>query len=171
MKDYKTRGESLRYRIQLNLFTIAVILLVIPACTLKQSYSVGIDDQVQSPGTDFAISELTGNLAHLNHSITENEADLLVRISVDENNLKSQEYTIHNTEEDLIIVTGGDIAGAMYGIMDLAEQVSFSIDLSDVKEIRKSPFIEKRGIKMNIPLDGRLPSYDDTGDAAQNNII
>jgi hypothetical protein len=32
------------------------------------------------------------------------------------------------------------------------------------------PFLERRGIKFNIPLDARTPSYDDSGDAAQKNI-
>ena len=57
-----------------------------------------------------------------------------------------------------------------YGVLELAEQLSFGIDPGKIENIRQKPFIEKRGIKMNIPLDARLPSYDDTGDAAQNNI-
>lgn len=32
------------------------------------------------------------------------------------------------------------------------------------------PYIKQRGIKFNIPLDIRTPSYQDAGDAAQNNI-
>jgi len=32
------------------------------------------------------------------------------------------------------------------------------------------PHIARRGLKFNIPLDIRTPSYQDAGDAAQNNI-
>ena len=32
-------------------------------------------------------------------------------------------------------------------------------------------FIKKRGIKFNIPLDARTPSYSDAGDSAQKNIL
>ena len=33
-----------------------------------------------------------------------------------------------------------------------------------------APYIARRGIKFNIPLDARTPSYSDAGDAAQQNI-
>jgi len=35
---------------------------------------------------------------------------------------------------------------------------------------RRAPHIAQRGIKFNIPLDARTPSYSDNSDAAQNNI-
>jgi hypothetical protein len=42
--------------------------------------------------------------------------------------------------------------------------------MDEIKDSSEDPFIEKRGLKFNIPLDARTPSFDDTGDAAQNNI-
>ncbi len=57
----------------------------------------------------------------------------------------------------------------MYGGLDLAEAIRLGT-LSELKEVDRAPFIARRGIKFNIPLDARTPSYSDAGDAAQQNI-
>jgi len=41
---------------------------------------------------------------------------------------------------------------------------------TQTKDGEHTPFIERRGIKFNIPLDARTLSYSDAGDAAQQNI-
>ena len=67
-------------------------------------------------------------------------------------------------------VLGADAAGAMYGGLDLAETIRLEKGLAAVAEKTSKPAIARRGIKFNIPLDARTPSYDDSGDAAQQNI-
>jgi len=67
------------------------------------------------------------------------------------------------------IVLGTDAAGAMYGGLDLAEAVRLGI-LDDLRESDHTPYIARRGIKFNIPLDARTPSYSDNSDSAQQNI-
>jgi len=57
----------------------------------------------------------------------------------------------------------------MYGGFELAEKIRLGVSPADIQESQGKPDILKRGIKFNIPLDARTPSYDDTGDAAQNN--
>ena len=66
-------------------------------------------------------------------------------------------------------VLGADAAGAMYGGLDLAEAIRLGT-LAEVRDGEHSPYIARRGIKFNIPLDARTPSYSDSGDAAQQNI-
>ena len=56
-----------------------------------------------------------------------------------------------------------------YGGLDLAEAARLGA-LTELKEGEHKPYIERRGIKFNIPLDARTPSYSDAGDAAQQNI-
>jgi hypothetical protein len=70
-----------------------------------------------------------------------------------------------------IQIRGGDQTGLMYGGLELAEtlRIHRSADLS--KPLEGSPAIRKRGLKFNIPLDIRTPSYQDAGDAAQHNIL
>ena len=66
-------------------------------------------------------------------------------------------------------VLATDPTGAMYGGLDVAEAVRLGT-LADLKDSDHAPHIERRGIKFNIPLDARTPSYSDAGDAAQQNI-
>ena len=57
----------------------------------------------------------------------------------------------------------------MYAGLDLAEQVRCG-RLEDLEEGKRQPYIERRGLKFNIPLDQRVRSYDDSGTAARENI-
>ena len=66
-------------------------------------------------------------------------------------------------------VTGADTIGAMYGGLDIAEAIRLK-SLPSLKSGEHKPYIEERGIKFNIPLDLRTPSYSDNSDAAQANI-
>jgi hypothetical protein len=67
-------------------------------------------------------------------------------------------------------VIGKDAAGAMYGGLELAEAVQLANGLGNVTNRQTNPYLEKRGIKFNIPLDARTPSYSDDSDSAQANI-
>jgi hypothetical protein len=67
-------------------------------------------------------------------------------------------------------VIGKDAAGAMYGGLELAEAVQLANGLGGVTDRQTNPYLEKRGIKFNIPLDARTPSYSDDADSAQANI-
>ena len=60
--------------------------------------------------------------------------------------------------------------GAMYGGLELAEMICLRGGLHAVEEKARKPYVLRRGLKFNIPFDGRTPSYDDTGTAAQENI-
>jgi len=66
-------------------------------------------------------------------------------------------------------VFGGDIAGGMYGGLQIAEYISFN-KLSSYKDEEQEPYIEKRGIKFNIPLDQRVPSFASSGDQDKSNV-
>jgi hypothetical protein len=66
-------------------------------------------------------------------------------------------------------VLAADAAGAMYGGLDLAEAVRLNT-LDKVTDADRTPYVERRGIKFNAPLDVRTPSYSDNSTAAQANI-
>ena len=82
--------------------------------------------------------------------------------------LGNQSFRI-DSRRDSVFIRAGDAHGAMYGILELEERIMLRQPLGDLS-IAQDPFIGKRGLKFNIPLDARNPSYDDTGDAAQENI-
>lgn len=67
-----------------------------------------------------------------------------------------------------VIVYGGDGNGLLYGGLEVAEQIELH---QKVMASEGKPYLAKRGLKFNIPLDARTPSYDDSGDAAQKNIL
>ena len=68
-----------------------------------------------------------------------------------------------------ITVRGADAAGTMYGGLDVAEAIRTGT-LDSLQDSDHTPHIAQRGIKLNIPLDLRTPSYTDPSDAAQANI-
>ncbi len=63
-------------------------------------------------------------------------------------------------------VVGADVAGELYGGLELAEQIR-TLGVDRVKPLAKSPYMPVRGTKLNIPLDVRTPSYSDMSDSAQ----
>ncbi len=83
--------------------------------------------------------------------------------------VKNEGFTLRKDNKNRIWIAGGDISGMMYGILELAEQISL-YGLEKVKEENQNPYMETRGIKFNIPLDVRTPSYSDLSDAGQINI-
>src|SRR5579862_314888 len=67
------------------------------------------------------------------------------------------------------VVLGADPVGAMYGGLDVAEAIRLGT-LAEYTDAEHSPHIAQRGIKFNIPLDRRTPTYSDNSDSAQANI-
>lgn len=68
-----------------------------------------------------------------------------------------------------VYVLAGEGTGGMYGALDIAEAIQCNT-LSRLAASDNVPYLTKRGIKYNIPLDLRTPSYSDPGDAHQQNI-
>jgi len=92
--------------------------------------------------------------------------NLSVSFALDEGRLGGQEYSI-SVDAGEVRIAGGDARGLMYGGFEAAEQLELN---GAVEASSGKPFLERRGVKFNIPLDARTPSYDDSGDAAQKNI-
>lgn len=68
-------------------------------------------------------------------------------------------------------VIGADETGALYGGLEVAEAARVDGNLDGMKEAAKNPFIGQRGLKFNMPLDARNPSYSDSGESGQMNIV
>ena len=91
-----------------------------------------------------------------------------VRFVLDPASLKPQCYRIDGKHGSLT-VAGGDANGAMYGGLDLAEAVRLG-NLLELRRGEHRPYMESRGLKFNISLDRRTPTYSDNSDSAQLNI-
>lgn len=55
-------------------------------------------------------------------------------------------------------IVGGDVNGAMYGALQMAENFSFN-GFSGTYNEDEAPYLKNRGIKFNIPLDKESPTY------------
>lgn len=76
---------------------------------------------------------------------------------------------VRQNQQPTVLVVGADPAGAMYGGLEVAEQISV-YGLDSIQDTHQNPYMAMRGTKFNIPLDARTPSYSDLSDAAQHNI-
>ena len=161
-------------------------MLVLPAiCASFPASVVGGETVVisydKAPAVHFAAEEIAKALEEngftvakrvLKSTLIDDERTQIVLMHTKSGLVKEQGYAITvKADGSEYCVVGGGAAGAMYGGLDVAETIRFDKDIKCVKPKVHNPSIEKRGIKFNIPLDARTPSYDDTGDAAQNNYV
>ena len=72
-------------------------------------------------------------------------------------------------DNKMIYVLAGNGIGGMYGALDIAEAIKCN-SIGQLMESDNAPYLTNRGIKYNLPLDLRTPTYSDPGDAHQQNI-
>ncbi|MFC2115079.1 hypothetical protein ACFLTU_01290 [Bacteroidota bacterium] len=113
------------------------------------------------PQLEFAVEELKLALKETG------KEDLQVSLIVKPDDSSPEAFQIRSIGPNQVEVTGSDATGAMYGGLEVAELVRLGLPIEDQDQ---KPFVKKRGVKINIPLDIRTPSFDDSGDAAQKNI-
>lgn len=119
------------------------------------------------PQISFAVNELKAAIGDDQNKSAIEKID--IEITPNDSDLRSEGFSITKKGSSEIEVAGADAAGAMYGGLELTEQIRL-YGISGVKEVTKNPYMRRRGIKFNIPLDVRTPSYTDPCDAAQKNI-
>jgi hypothetical protein len=130
------------------------------------------DPSTGKPGA-FAADEIRREAAAKGMAVgTDANATRVVLTVEGDGNAAAQSYSlrVRNAGGRLTIaVRGADAAGAMYGGLDVAEAIRTGT-LHSLKDSAHRPHVAQRGIKFNIPLDLRTPSYTDCSDAAQANI-
>jgi hypothetical protein len=136
--------------------------------TVPQKVVIIYDKSI--PQAQFGVQEFKNafKMSNLQYSATPVAGAVTVTFAIDKT-LGAQAYKIVQTGK-AIKVRGGDARGLMYAGLDLADKLEAGKDLQKMGIVEGKPYIAYRGIKFNIPLDARNPSYDDTGDAAQMNI-
>lgn len=147
---------------------ILLAAIVLMGARVPQKVAIVYDPKI--PQLAFAVEEFKNafSKANLELSTSSTTGAILVVFSIDKT-LGSEAYKIVQ-EGKTIRVTGGDNRGLMYAGLELAEHLQDGKELLKTGTISGTPYMPYRGIKFNIPLDARNPSYDDTGDAAQQNI-
>lgn len=127
--------------------------------------AVHLVSAVQLPQVVFAVGKIDEAL----HKLGISPQDVSIKLKIDKT-LSAQAYRIEVKKGEEVIVNGGDESGLMYGGLRLAELIRFNKGLSGFSGEDVNPYLKNRALKMNIPLDARSPSYDDTGFSAQSNI-
>ena len=151
---------------------ILTTLLLAPLAALAASLELVNDPATGGPGK-FAAEEIRREA--LARGMTSGDDAGAIRIALTvgkEGDSSAQSYSIRVRNEGarrVVTVRGADEAGAMYGGLDIAEAIRTGT-FDTLRDSDHTPHIKQRGIKFNIPLDLRTPSYTDCSDAAQANI-
>jgi len=154
----------------ITLFTSLIVALSVPA--LAASIEVVNTPATGGPGR-FAAEEIRREAAAKGMTLSEAATATRIVLTVEtESGAAAQSYSIrvqHESGRRVITVRGVDAVGAMYGGLDVAEAIRTGT-LDSMTDAKQSPYIARRGVKFNIPLDLRTPSYTDGSDAGQANI-
>ena len=152
---------------KISCFVLTLLILI--SCTTsteKRAVVFSFEPGSECPQADFAVKEINAAIAS-----AENKSDNLLFFILD-SALGEQSYRITSGKKKTITIEGGDPTGLMYGGLELAELIRIQGRIPKFSDpVEGKPFIKERGLKFNVPLDIRTPSYQDAGDAAQNNIL
>jgi hypothetical protein len=101
-------------------------------------------------------------LSPLSNSLAVNA--LVAQAGIAPTGLGEQAYALRTTSQGQLSfwVMGGDVNGTMYGGLQLAENIRFS-GMTGTYNSQETPYIKGRGVKFNIPLDARCPTYYSAG--------
>ncbi|MBN1482111.1 carbohydrate-binding family 6 protein [candidate division KSB1 bacterium] len=156
--------------------------------TSAQAEGAHIYFDKNSPQVEFAVTEIKSVLesSEINQSDLQSYAhtdgvqiilcdlnaetmlEKLTELGKNPGDLQPEGFSLRKTQNTIWVI-GADAAGTMYGGLELAEIFQTS-GLEAVADVDHNPYMSMRGIKFNIPLDVRTPSYSDVSDAAQHNI-
>ena len=149
---------------------LASLLLLFAVPAMAANLALGLSPSAGGPG-EFAADEIR-RAADESMAFKSDPLATKVSLGATSQRKEPQSYRISvqkNSDRRVITVLGADEAGALYGGLDVAEAIRNGT-LDALKDSEHKPHIAQRGIKFNIPLDLRTPSYTDCSDAGQANI-
>lgn len=136
-----------------------------------------IKNEMQKVGysiTEVSMSKISGVTSPLRIIITTINSPEARKNIKQLTSISAEGYMIRrelNKAVTTIWIIGADSVGALYGGLEVAESAKINGNLNLLKNITRNPYIGSRGIKFNIPLDARTPSYSDSGESGQENIV
>lgn len=155
---------------------LTIIILVLTSCATSKlsvpttSAKIVWDSSTEySAQTSFAVDELKMAFSKSFISYDEENPVWVIELAGLDSSLGEQAYSINVTGNKITII-GGDSRGLMYGSLEVAEHIRMYRDIAKVVPSEGRPFTLNRGIKFDIPLDMRTPSYGDAGTSARENI-
>jgi hypothetical protein len=151
---------------------MALLLVALSVSAMAGSLELASDAATGGPG-EFAVKEIRREAGAVGRTMGKDASATRIVLTVGGGEgAVAQSYRLRVQSEGgrrVITVRGADAVGAMYGGLDIAEAIRTGT-LDALKDSDHQPHIARRGIKFNIPLDLRTPSYTDCSDAGQANI-
>ena len=142
------------------------------ASAVAANLNLANDPSTGEPGK-FAAGEIRREAAAKGLTVGDDAATTRIALTIEKTaSAASQSYTIRVQQAQgrrTITVRGADVTGAMYGGLDVAEAIRLGT-LDTLRDSEHTPYVTQRGIKFNIPLDKRQPSFDDNGTSGQENF-
>ncbi len=147
---------------------VAILIVVLSLPAIAASLDLANDPSTGQPGK-FAVEEIRREATAKGFTLGNDAKTTRISLTVAKDaKASAQSYRIRREGEKLTVI-GADPVGAMYGGLDVAEAIRTG-SLDTLKDSDHRPHIAQRGIKFNIPLDLRTPSYSDNCTSAQANI-
>mgnify|MGYP003876457413 CR=1 FL=1 len=131
---------------------------------------VSLEFDAKIPQAAFAADEIAAALAKTGHEAVAQGGGWRIVFAAIDAKQGPQTYRVTVSPERAVRIVGGDANGLMYGGLEVAEAIRLGGGPQGIAAAERRPHIARRGIKFNIPLDARTPSYSDAGDSAQQNI-
>ncbi len=129
--------------------------------------SFRIDGPTDAADLAFGLSHLRAALAqHDYQEVTGTKANFSVQLEIDAS-LPGQGFALQDSSDSHPSLHGADHAGLTYGLLELAEQIRL-YGVGGITSTTQSPAQLDRGVKFNISLDVRTPTYTEPSNAAQN---
>lgn len=145
-----------------------MLFIVWGIASIENAEAVEIQFEATIPQLGFAASEISSAIRQ--HPTRFEDPSLKIHLAVADPGAEQRSGFRVTSSLTEIQIRGANATETMYGGLELAERIRFGEKVFTPGEIQRQPYIKRRGIKFNIPLDARTPSYDDSGDAAQRNI-
>ena len=186
------RGNMSKAVKSTKVIKVIIWVFLIPLSIIGADFDIYYDQDNKQ--AEFAAEEVETTLKKLGHNTDLTDLDDLnsfksshnVVIAKDRNSIRSllsnnggsvnsigqQAYVLKTTNsggKKAFWALGSDKHGIMYAGLALAEQISFNGTSGNIDKV-ESPHIKKRGIKFNVPLDRRSPTYDKRGTTTRENI-
>ncbi|MFC2087583.1 hypothetical protein ACFLSA_05450 [Bacteroidota bacterium] len=150
--------------------TIICLGFILASTQIFSQKTINIIHDGKNKMIRFAVEGIQKALEETGYKLAKN-GDVFISFEVFKAGMDPQSFRIQREGERGFRIYGGDTVGLMYGGLELAEMITLGGGLHAIEAKARKPYILRRGLKFNITFDGRTPSYDDRGDAAQKNIL
>lgn len=130
-----------------------LVLLFGAAAFAKGNVHLKVFYDKESPQQVYAVSKLQASIP-LMHERDPDKADIAVITLKEEASvagIAAEGYSLRKLKGNRAAILSMDQTGAMYGIMDIAEQLNMGRTVSTVIEKTINPKLKFRGIKFNLP--------------------